>query len=1407
MAVISLDVNAIKEIGEQLELEGSELRAFIIEQQEKIREDRTRERSLERQRLLAAQAASQHIAAPTPERTESIGPRVKLPPFKDQDDLTAYLTRFDRVAALCRWEDDTKALQLGSLLEGRALTIYAGLSEQTICSYALLREALLGAFRLTEEHYRKDFRFTRIGPSGSFRQLATDLSVKLDNWTRAAKVPETYESLRSFVLIDQFFSSLPPEVRLFLREQNIEGKSLEAISSMADQYATAHPNVGRTPNNRSNPSRTTKPHQGSNQSNKAPPGNKEFATIRCFSCGEAGHKRPACPKNPRASTAKVHRVYALSENQRDLGPMYNGTVNGSSVSTILRDTGCSCVVVSEQLVPDYDVGNARVCEVADFLGRKSKFPVVPCYIKCDLFEGWVDAVRAPLKYCAVLLGNIDGVKPFTSSERETASLPPTEPASVQAVTRAAIKRAVHPLVLPDIEPLKVSKGEFVKLQQSCDTLADVRDKVSHHETYVSRSQREYIFVIENELLYRKCIKSPKECEVGKFTLVVPFACRKLVLKLAHDLPVSGHFSHRRTEMKVLDKFWWPGVSGEIVRYCRSCDACQRTAARGRTRPVAMAQMPIISIPFERVAVDLVGPLKPASRAGNKHILTLLDYATSFIEAVPLKEITSISIAEALMAIFARVGIPREIISDRGTQFTSELMGHVHSLVGIKPIFTTPYHPMMNGKIERQHAVLKSVLKKLCAEKPTDWDRYLVPTLFALREIPSETTGYSPFELLYGRQVRGPLSILHDLWSEPDLNSEQRTSYEYVIQLRDRLEIAAEHAATSAKLKSDSYKKYFDKKSVQRTFEVGEEVLLLLPDNSSKLLMAWKGPYKVLEVRSKLNYVIDVSGTPKLFHVNLLKRYVRRATIGCFYVADEETTLSYFGLADENEVVQSCVIQDDESQVTTVPGKSGDTAVDINPELTGPQKQALLQILDKHSKTLSDMPGCTNALEHRIVLKTTEVTCRKSYPVPVHLKEVFDKEVDRLLQMDIIGPSTSDFCSPSVLVEKSGTPSPTDDPGPDSKSFRLTNDFRAVNSITQFDAEPMPSIEADLHKFAGANYLSEIDITRAYYQIKLEENSRKYTAFATSKGLMEYKRLPFGLSTACATYTRLMRRVMNDLPGDSEKYVSVYFDNIYVATGTFNHHLEILDLVFTRLSNFGLTARPSKCHLAYPTVQYLGFRVGKGELSPTPDNTDAIKTMSVPKTKKQLRSFLGLVSFYRMFISGLANLTAPLSDMLKKTAKEPLEWTDTTLAKLNELKERLISPPLLKVPDLTKKFCLRVDASNVGLGAVLLQYWDNVPQPVFYASRKLLPREANYSAIEKECLALVWAVEKFQYYLYGREFLIETDHRPLVYMKNFKGKNARLTRWALSLQPYTFTIVHIPGTENHGADLLSRCFSS
>ena len=181
-------------------------------------------------------------------------------------------------------------------------------------------------------------------------------------------------------------------------------------------------------------------------------------------------------------------------------------------------------------------------------------------------------------------------------------------------------------------------------------------------------------------------------------------------------------------MKIGECFFWPGMGADIRDFCRSCDRCQRTSAKGRVRPVPLQPLPVITEPFSRVAIDLVGPLSPPSSEGHRYILTLIDYATGFPEAVPLKEIDSVSVAEALLSIFARVGIPKEILSDNGTQFTSKLMAELHKLLGVKPSFTTPFHPSANGRVERLHGLMKASLRKLCADKPREWHRYLVPTL-------------------------------------------------------------------------------------------------------------------------------------------------------------------------------------------------------------------------------------------------------------------------------------------------------------------------------------------------------------------------------------------------------------------------------------------------------------------------------------------------------------------------------------------------------------------------------------------------------------------------------------------------------------------------------------------------------
>jgi hypothetical protein len=455
------------------------------------------------------------------------------------------------------------------------------------------------------------------------------------------------------------------------------------------------------------------------------------------------------------------------------------------------------------------------------------------------------------------------------------------------------------------------------------------------------------------------------------------------------------------------------------------------------------------------------------------------------------------------------------------------------------------------------------------------------------------------------------------------------------------------------------------------------------------------------------------------------------------------------------------------------------------ELSNGQRGEVSNVISQFSEVLSELPGHTKTVTHSIKLKTTAPVRSKVYPVPLHLRPIFDEEVDNLLNLGIIQRSNSEFCSPVVLVKK-----------PD-QSYRLTIDYRTLNSISRFDAEPAFNLEDDFHKFSGSKYFSEIDITKAYHQIDLDAESRPLTAFPTNRGLMEYTRLPFGLLTACATYARLMRIVLADVEN-----VTFYFDNILVFTPNWSDHVKTLRIVFARLQSHGLTANPSKCKFGFPTIDYLGFIISEKGLAPQKSKVAAIVQTEPPATKKGLRSFLGFVSFYRRFIPNLSNLTAPLSSLLKKEVKEPLRYTDEESSNFLKLRNILLEDPILRLPDMSKQFVVRSDSSSNAVGGVLLQYFENIPYPIAFASRKLTASEIKFSTVERECLALVFAVQRFSVYLLGQSFILEVDHRPLVYLNKMKNLNSRLTRWALSLQPFDYTVVYLPGAENVGADYRS-----
>nr|XP_022307941.1 uncharacterized protein LOC111113940 [Crassostrea virginica] len=935
---------------------------------------------------------------------------------------------------------------------------------------------------------------------------------------------------------------------------------------------------------------------------------------------------------------------------------------------------------------------------------------------------------------------------------------------------------VPSLIVQDVDPVIMREA-----QEHDTSLAKVRSYAQDNVTQVKKNGNVSWFK-KNGLLFRQYITQGGDQEKVYSQLVVPSKFRDMVMKLAHDSLLAGHLGTQRTIGRVSSEFYWPGIQSDVRRFCQSCDICQRTVHKGKVGKVPLERMPLIDEPFQRVAVDLVGPLFPATGKGNRYILTLVDYATRYPEAIALPNIETERVAEALIEIFSRIGVPREMLTDMGTQFTSSLMSEVSRLISLRQLTTTPYHPSCNGLVERFNGTLKQILKRLCAEKPKDWDKYLSAVLFAYREVPQESVGFSPFELVYGRSVRGPITILKELWTKDVPDPNVKTTYQYVLDLKERLQSMAELAKVSLEKSSTRYKKCYDRKTRNRTIKAGEKALVLLPTDNNKLLLQWKGPYVVTKRSNRVDYQLDVKGKLKTFHINLMKKYTERS------YSDVATVLNDDVLGLVNASVVDC---DDEGgqdgQLEEYPVlKVGSKAVAINPLLSSENKEQLLALLNRYADVLQDKPGTTDVLEHDIRTVSDKPVHVKNRQIPYSLEETVNKEVNDMLQMNIIEHSDSPYCSPVVIVpKKDGT-------------NRFCIDFRLLSNQTVFDSEPMPDANEMFSKLAGHRCFSKIDLSKGYWQVKLTDTSRPKTAFRTGKGLFQFMVMPFGLVTAPVTFSRLMRKVLHGMSN-----VDNFIDDILVYTETLEHHFSILEQLFQRLRKAGLTAKPSKCSLGFNTIDCLGHMIGNEQLKPDSDKVEVIRNAPRPQTKKQLRSVLGLIGFYRKFVPNFAQIAAPLTDLTKKGCPTKLVWNQSHDLAFQSLKCSLTQFPILKLPNIKEVFILLTDASDRGLGAVLMQMEQGQILPIAYASRKLKECECKYATVEKECLAIVWAIQKFQQYLYGHEFILETDHSPLVYLNKSKVTNPRLMRWALSLQPYRFRIIAIKGKDNVGADYLSR----
>ena len=936
---------------QERELRKLEMKAELLKQKEAI-EAAKREHELEIARLAVENADRR------PEVREDRAKTPKLPSFVDgKDDLDAYLQRFERFAATAKWEKTGWASKLSALLSGHALEVYSQLSEEAAQDYDRVKLALMKRYDLTEDGYRRKFRASKPEVDQSPEQFIVRLERYLLWWLELSRTERSFEGLKDLIVEEQFIDSCPKELAIHLRERAPE--TLDQIAKIADQYLKAHgkhlfssatkkPVVQSKAEERKNVRSDTTAvqcYKCNACGHKAI--NCSALARKCFLCGKQGHEARNCRSGGRKSGGQGKDGNPVQRGQVSAGslvkspdlnatpeevkscilndqlllacgkkvpllsnacvepltgvrskmPVVKGRVGEKTVD-VLRDTGCSGVVVKKDLVgEDQFTGDFNVMLLIDNTARK--VPIARIYVDTPYLKGHVEAQCLSDPIYDLIIGNVRDARDAQNPDPSW-----QEACAVTTRNQAKKKDERTTLKVPSTRENPIVDREKLKqMQREDESLRKYWDR----DGVLVKGQAEISFEEKSGVLYH-LYKHPY-VNGGKplKQVMVPEKLRRPIMEVAHGSIMGGHMGIKKTTDKIQSAFYWPGIQGDVTRFCKSCDVCQKTVSKGSVPKVPLEKMPLIDKPFKRVAIDLVGPISPLSEEGHRYILTLVDFSTRYPEDVPLQNIDTETVAEALVDIFSRLGVPEEILSDLGMQFVSDCMREVTRLLSIKQLTTTPYHPMCNGLTEKFKGTMKCMLKRLCSEQPRQWHRYINPLLFAYREVPQESTGFSPFELLYGRAVRGPMAILKQLWTKEVDEPEVKNSYQYVFELREKLEDTLKLAHSELEKAQQKGKHYNDRKSKVRKFQSGEKVLVLLPTDHNKLLMQWKGPFEVSSVVGLNDYKVKLKGKEKVYHAKYFEREETTA---------KEAVAGGVGASCVDDAVD-CAVKADEAEGETV----------------------------------------------------------------------------------------------------------------------------------------------------------------------------------------------------------------------------------------------------------------------------------------------------------------------------------------------------------------------------------------------------------------------------------------------------------------------------------------------------------
>ena len=454
-----------------------------------------------------------------------------------------------------------------------------------------------------------------------------------------------------------------------------------------------------------------------------------------------------------------------------------------------------------------------------------------------------------------------------------------------------------------------------------------------------------------------------------------------------------------------------------------------------------------------------------------------------------------------------------------------------------------------------------------------------------------------------------------------------------------------------------------------------------------------------------------------------------------------------------------------------------------------ERATLQNLVSKHANVFARNPKKPNqtSVIHPIITGDAPPVKSRYYRVPVAWEEEIGRQIQEMLDNEIIRPSASPWNSPIILVKKKDG------------SMRFVCDFRGLNDVTKKDTYPLPHIRDVIDKMHGSRYWTTLDAASAYWSMPLREEDKEKTAFAAPKGKYEFNVTSYGLTNAGASYQRLMDVTLSGLSGHR---ILAYMDDCIIFSRTFTEHVRDLGLVLERFEEANISLKASKCVFASDSVEFLGFELSANGIRPQKRLTEAIENFAQPLNKKEVKSFLGLANFYRTFIKNFAEISHPLNQLTSDNVD--FRWTNDCEVAFKTLKQKLCSEPVLAFPQVGQKFMIEVDASDTAFGGVLMQKdEDGVSHPVAYYSDTVKKSQKGWAPTTKEAFALILALRHWYVYLAGNHFLLNSDHNPLVYLRNQKDPRGKFARWIMELEEYDYEIKYIAGKKNVKADALSR----